>query len=70
MDKDKIVARKNLAISREWQQIKGYLFEEIKEKSRSQIDGTSIKAMLYTISMVDDWEQEFLKQKKKEEKGV
>ena len=70
MDKDKIVARKNLAISREWQLIKGYLFEEIKEKSRSQIDGTSIKAMLYTISMVDDWELEFLKQKKKEEKGV
>jgi len=69
--KEKILARKNLAISREWKEIKLELYEIIKEKGSSQtMNGDFLKGMLKTIFIVDDWVKDFENLKNKEERGV
>ena len=70
MEKKEIVlARKNLAISREWKEIKLNLFEIIKDKYNGiSINGDYVKGMLKTIDIVDKWVEEFETLRKKEEK--
>lgn len=71
-DKDLILARKNLANSSVWKEIKLELFEIIKEKGSSiSADGNYIKGMLKTIDIVDKWINEYNELLKFEErKGV
>lgn len=71
-DKDLILARKNLANSSVWKEIKLELFEIIKEKGSSiSADGNYIKGMLKTIDIVDKWVNEYNELLKSEErKGV
>lgn len=71
MEKELILARKDLAISAEWREIKKNLYEEIKLKAcYSSTDGEFIKGMLKTIDIVDSWKEDFLKIKRKEEKEL
>lgn len=73
-NKEILLARKNLAISREWKQIRQQLFEIIKSWSSPNSNGDVVRDMLYTIDVVDKWEDEYTKflekLKEKEEKGV
>lgn len=71
-NKDLILARKNLANSSVWKEIKLELFEIIKEKGSSiSADGNYIKGMLKTIDIVDKWINEYNELLKSEErKGV
>lgn len=68
-EKELILARKNLAISHEWKEIKYNLYEIIKEKgSAHSANGEYVKGMLKTIDLVDNWVKEFENLRKKEEK--
>ena len=68
-DKELILARKNLAISREWQKIRYHLANIIiSSGSTYSSNGDYVKGMLKAIDVVDKWEDEFNALLKKENK--
>lgn len=57
-EKEKLLARNNLAKTMVWKEIKTHLYEEIKEKANPN-NGDYIVGMLKAIDVVDGWVNEF-----------
>jgi molecular chaperone GrpE (heat shock protein) len=67
-EKEIVLERKNLSISREWKEIRKHLLEDIKNLAKPGANYEFITAMLYTIDAVDSWQDDFEKVKKREDK--
>lgn len=67
MEKDILRSKYQLAKSKEWQLIKAYMFENIKNLSIGDTDSLVIKGMLKNIYDTDKWVRDFEKVLKEEE---
>ncbi|MEI7474696.1 MAG: hypothetical protein WCK67_07940 [bacterium] len=68
IDKELILKKRNLLISKEYQEIRTYQLNHIVNQANSTIDPLIIKGMLKLIADTDKWEDDFMRAKKESNK--